>query len=58
MFQFNFTRYTDDVLSINNLNIKKYLGHLYPTEHEIKAMTWSDTPASYFDLLLPNGLDN
>ena len=43
--QFNFTyyRYIDDVLSINNPELKNYLGHMYPLEFEIKDTMGSNT---------------
>ena len=56
--QFNFTyRYIDDVLSINNLDFKIYLGQMYPAEFEIKITTESKTSASYLDLLQSNRRD-
>ena len=37
---------------INNQDFENYLGQMYPTEHEIKDTTESNTSASYLDLLL------
>ena len=56
--QFNFTyRCINDVLSINNSDIEKYLGQMYPPVLEIKDTTESNTSASYLDLLLSIGRD-
>ena len=54
--QFHLTyRYIDDVLSINNPEIKNYRGQMYPVELKIKDTTESTTSASYQDLLLSIG---
>ena len=50
--EINFSfRYIDDVLSLNNPNLKDYLHLIYPSELEIKETTDS-TSASYLDLYL------
>ena len=58
--RFNNTyRYIDDLLSLDNPNISKYLHHIYPDELEIKETTESMDSASYLDLFLQvkrNGL--
>ena len=45
-------KYIDDVLSIDDDNMHKYVNTIYPIELEIKDITESSTQASYFDILL------
>ena len=58
--RFNNThRYIDDLLSLDNPNICKYLHHIYPDELEIKETTESMDSVFFLDLFLQvkqNGL--
>ena len=50
---FNFTyRYIDEVLSLSNTDVDKYIHTIYPLELDIKNSTDSIKSSSYLDLLL------
>jgi len=50
---FNSTfRYIVDVLSLNISRFDDFVERIYPIEHEIKATTDTDRPASYLDIYL------
>ena len=56
--QFNFTyRYIEDVLSINNQDLRIISVRCIPPELEIKYTSESNTSASYLDLFLSIGRD-
>ena len=50
---FNSTsRYLDDFLNIDNPYFEQMVGHIYPTEHQLRKVNSSDTEAPILDLNL------
>ena len=51
--EFNTTsRYLDDILNINKVNVANMVSHIYPSELQLNKVNTSDTEAAFLDLHL------